>query len=505
MQQPVVRVGEWLVTPSVNQISRPGRQLTLEPRLIDLLMYFARHPGEVLSRDELIDNIWMRNIVTSHVVTQSISELRKSLRDGGDSNAEYIITVPKRGYQLTAAVTWLDESDIKDETQVPLDATAPEIAPVVPTQKPSVQAPPTQKNRRWFANFWTQCAFLLSLGVLIAMVLLTIVRPHPQVTRSHLLLNPRDIDVRFEPGSSCNNWVSQQSYAIGLGTLITTSLNTYSTFMVHDKTNYNVNEPSSSGKTLTISFVNQRHYRAQQCFMSVLLVDNADASTMLDKRYFVTDSNLVSIQSDLFDSLSSVLAQPWPEEMQKQLTRLKLPEAQSLAQFYQALQLVSIGDAPSLNKASTLLDSIIKSSPDFSYAFAQKTMVDVLRQSQQPFDNQQLAALNEELTRVEQMPEIQNSAVLYRIKAIDYLSKGHVDNAYDAINKSIALEMSWLNYVLLGKAYEMKGESRLAADAYITAFNLRPGENTLYWIQNGVFQTSIEKIVPYLQTFLINE
>ena len=131
--------------------------------------------------------------------------------------------------------------------------------------------------------------------------------------------------------------------------------------------------------------------------------------------------------------------------------------------------------------------------------------MDVLRQSQQPFDNQQLAALNEELTRVEQMPEIQNSAVLYRIKAIDYLSKGHVDNAYDAINKSIALEMSWLNYVLLGKAYEMKGESRLAADAYITAFNLRPGENTLYWIQNGVFQTSIEKIVPYLQTFLINE
>lgn len=505
MQQPVVRVGEWLVTPSVNQISRPGRQLTLEPRLIDLLMYFARHPGEVLSRDELIDNIWMRNIVTSHVVTQSISELRKSLRDGGDSNAEYIITVPKRGYQLTAAVTWLDESDIKDETQVPLDATALGIAPVVPTQKPSVQAPATQKNRRWFANFWTQCAFLLSLGVLIAMVLLTIVRPHPQVTRSHLLLNPRDIDVRFEPGASCNNWVSQQSYAIGLGTLITTSLNTYSTFMVHDKTNYNVNEPSSSGKTLTISFVNQRHYRAQQCFMSVLLVDNADASTMLDKRYFVTDSNLVSIQNDLFDSLSSVLAQPWPEDMQKQLTRLKLSEAQALAQFYQALQLVSIGDAPSLNKASTLLDSIIKSSPDFSYAFAQKTMVDVLRQSQQPFDNQQLAALNEELTRVEQMPEIQNSAVLYRIKAIDYLSKGHVDNAYDAINKSIALEMSWLNYVLLGKAYEMKGESRLAADAYITAFNLRPGENTLYWIQNGVFQTSIEKIVPYLQTFLINE
>lgn len=53
MQQPVVRIGEWLVTPSVNQISRQGRQITLEPRLIDLLMYFAHHPDEVLSRDNI--------------------------------------------------------------------------------------------------------------------------------------------------------------------------------------------------------------------------------------------------------------------------------------------------------------------------------------------------------------------------------------------------------------------------------------------------------------------
>lgn len=109
MQQPVVRVGEWLVTPSVNQISRKVRQLTLEPRLIDLLVFFARHPGEVLSRDELIDNVWTRNVVTSHVVTQSVSELRKSLKDGDDGSLEYIATVPKRGYKLTVPVIWCTE------------------------------------------------------------------------------------------------------------------------------------------------------------------------------------------------------------------------------------------------------------------------------------------------------------------------------------------------------------------------------------------------------------
>ena len=95
MQEPVFRVGEWLVTPADNKISRDGRQLALEPRLIDMLQYFARHPDVVLSRDELIDNVWKRNIVTNHVVTQSISELRKYLKDGDSNSPEY-------GYQYRA-------------------------------------------------------------------------------------------------------------------------------------------------------------------------------------------------------------------------------------------------------------------------------------------------------------------------------------------------------------------------------------------------------------------
>ncbi|MDI5303980.1 hypothetical protein MJN76_33830, partial [Salmonella enterica subsp. enterica serovar Anatum] len=42
---------------------------------------------------------------------------------------------------------------------------------------------------------------------------------------------------------------------------------------------------------------------------------------------------------------------------------------------------------------------------------------------------------------------------------VDLLGKGDIDAAYEEINKSIELEMSWFNYVLLGKVYEMKGEN----------------------------------------------
>ena len=131
--------------------------------------------------------------------------------------------------------------------------------------------------------------------------------------------------------------------------------------------------------------------------------------------------------------------------------------------------------------------------------------MDVLRHSQQPLDDKQLAALYSEVERVGEMPGIKDMAIYYQIKAVDLLGKGKVDEANTAINSAIDLEMSWLNYVLLGKVYEMKGENRLAADSYITAFNLRPGGDTLYWIENGVFQTSVNRVVPYLDNFLSSE
>ncbi|EDM2128030.1 transcriptional regulator, partial [Salmonella enterica subsp. enterica serovar Kentucky] len=213
----------------------------------------------------------------------------------------------------------------------------------------------------------------------------------------------------------------------------------------------------------------------------------------------------LSIQDDLFNSLSFVLTQPWPNRMREQLALFRTPQNTALMRFYEARQLILSGDAQALSKASDILNGIIKETPDFNYAYEYKVLVDVLRQSQQPFDKEQVAALNEEFKKIDQIPGVEKTSVYYKIKTVDLLGKGDIDAAYEEINKSIELEMSWFNYVLLGKVYEMKGENRLAADAYLTAFNLRPGENTLYWIENGVFQTSVQKIVPYLNSFLAED
>lgn len=316
-----------------------------------------------------------------------------------------------------------------------------------------------------------------------------------------MLLNPRDIDIRIQGGNSCTNWTNQLSYVVGLSEMLAQGLNTHSTFLVHDQTNYNYGGPSSSGKSMYIEFVNQRHYRAQQCFLSVRLIDNADSSVMLEKRYFITTDNLLTVQKDFIDSMFQTLKVVQPSSMVQRIETLVPQHSQVLQLYYQAHQLLIQGDSDSLNQASVLLAQITKQSPEFIYARAEKALVDILLNSYQPFNASDLADLRKEITDVEAIPLLQNSAIIQQIYTVDYLSQGKVDEAFKMINKGIDLEMSWLNYVLLGKVYELKGQNNLAADAYITAFNLRPGNNTLDWIKNGVFQTNVIRVAPYLANY----
>lgn len=94
-----VRVGDWTVEPSLNQLSAAGRSVKVEPKAMEVLLYLAARPGQVASREELLAEIWRGSVVGDDALTQVVIKLRKAL---GES---YIETIPKRGYRLVAAVS----------------------------------------------------------------------------------------------------------------------------------------------------------------------------------------------------------------------------------------------------------------------------------------------------------------------------------------------------------------------------------------------------------------
>ncbi|MBN1571167.1 MAG: winged helix-turn-helix domain-containing protein [Acidobacteria bacterium] len=98
------RVGEWLVEPNLNCISRADEKISIEPKVIEVLAFLAEYPGEVLSKEQIIQAVWPDTYVSDEVLRYSITELRKAFKDDA-RNPQIIQTIPRRGYRLIAEVT----------------------------------------------------------------------------------------------------------------------------------------------------------------------------------------------------------------------------------------------------------------------------------------------------------------------------------------------------------------------------------------------------------------
>ncbi len=98
------RIGEWTAEPSLNRITRGADSVQLEPRAMDVLVFLARHPGEVLSQQAIVDGVWAEEFVGDGVLRKAVAALRDALGDDA-KEPTYIETITKRGYRLIAEIT----------------------------------------------------------------------------------------------------------------------------------------------------------------------------------------------------------------------------------------------------------------------------------------------------------------------------------------------------------------------------------------------------------------
>ncbi len=70
---------------------------------MDLLVYLAEHPGQVATKDQILEDVWHQRFVAESVLSRSVADLRRLLDDDA-GQPRVIETIPKRGYRLVAAV-----------------------------------------------------------------------------------------------------------------------------------------------------------------------------------------------------------------------------------------------------------------------------------------------------------------------------------------------------------------------------------------------------------------
>src|ERR1700688_3091016 len=101
-----LQFGPFELSSSERVLRRDGVMLPLGGRALDILIYLADRPGEVIAKQELIDNVWSDVTVEEGSLRVHVAAIRKALGDGQFGN-RYIANIKGRGYSFVGTVVSL--------------------------------------------------------------------------------------------------------------------------------------------------------------------------------------------------------------------------------------------------------------------------------------------------------------------------------------------------------------------------------------------------------------
>lgn len=94
-----LQLGEWIVEPSRNRISKAGAETRLEPKVMELLVLLTDHANAVVTKAQITERLWPGTFVTESSIFRHVSELRRALGDD-PKRPRYVHTIPKKGYRV---------------------------------------------------------------------------------------------------------------------------------------------------------------------------------------------------------------------------------------------------------------------------------------------------------------------------------------------------------------------------------------------------------------------
>ena len=100
-------------------LARDDATISVEPRIFDLLHLLVRRPGELVTRDELIAEVWDGRIISESAISATIAAARKAVGDDGKTQG-VIRTLSKRGLMMA--------TDVVPASSGPAEAAPPPVS-----------------------------------------------------------------------------------------------------------------------------------------------------------------------------------------------------------------------------------------------------------------------------------------------------------------------------------------------------------------------------------------
>ena len=134
------------------ELKREAELISIGPQVFDLLLYLVKNRERVVSKDDLLKEVWGGRIVSESTMTSHINAVRKAIGDSGEQQA-LIRTISRKGFRFVG--------EVKEELRAGDGAAAAVEGPVPDLPAPVPEQPPTAERRQLTV---VSCELLLGQG-----------------------------------------------------------------------------------------------------------------------------------------------------------------------------------------------------------------------------------------------------------------------------------------------------------------------------------------------------
>lgn len=456
-----LRIGEWWVDATTNEIGRGRETMRLEPKAMEVLMVLADRAGEAVTREALLAAVWPGVVVGDEVLTQSVIKLRRALGDNPRAPT-YIETISKRGYRLIAPVGSASNPGPGPETSpLPRRARARAIGTVV--------------------------------GVGIALVaagayLYGVLRPQPAPRAeapAPVAGVPRGIvTLSVLPFETLGEDAGQQRLAAGIRNDLMTDLSRISSLRVITVSGSPARRDLAGAGRYLVSGSVQRE--AGLLRINIRLTDGHTQEQVWSQRFERPLGDLFAIQSEISRSLSDQLPATIGAAERSRIAKRYTHSLEAYEYFLRGQAQFLARQAEESREARASYAKAIELDPRFARAYAGLAMTYVMDWSR-PSATQSPTAIRRALELVETAKQIDPEIpeVYWALGFILVRDRRHAE-AIAALNRAIELNPSYADaYALLGGIRTYIGQPEKSIPLLRTALRLNPDGGYLYYLLLG--------------------
>jgi TolB-like protein/DNA-binding winged helix-turn-helix (wHTH) protein len=340
----------------------------LTAKAFDVLLFLARHPNRLVTKEELLQAVWGDTFVEDGNITQYISHLRKTLGDNSE-DARLIVTIARKGYQFTADVTVGEAADIARPAavQVPT-AEGPQANTQAFLESPADEAVP--KVRR----YWRKAAFVSASAVLLVVVCFASWRRFSRVTppssqKIMLAVLPfenltGDPNREYLADGLTEEMISQLSRLDPeqLGVIARTSVMAYK---------HKDRRLDEIGRDLSVQYVLENSLResGNQLRLTAQLVDMKNQTHLWSHDYDYPTKDIFSIEDDVSKAVAREIQLRLTSQQQAELGRRRPANPEAFDAYMQGFYFFERNSDEDTNRSAKSYERAVQLEPDYALAW----------------------------------------------------------------------------------------------------------------------------------------